>query len=112
MGHTGGMARLRRRLALPVLATLGVAGALGATTSGTPPASIGQAAAAQSRPTIVIIESNDQSAQSMRVMDNVNSLLGSAGATFKNSFVNYALCCPSRSTFLTGQYMHNHGVLG
>ena len=44
-------------------------------------------------------------------MDNVNSLIGDRGATFQNSFVNYSLCCPSRATFLTGQYMHNHGVL-
>src|SRR5687767_4185540 len=106
------MTSLRRRLAVPVLASLGMAGALGATGSGAPPASISQAAAAQARPNIVVIETDDQAAESMRVMENVNSLLGSAGATFRNSFVNYALCCPSRSTFLTGQYMHNHGVLG
>ncbi len=60
----------------------------------------------------VVIETDDQTVESMRVMDNVNSLIGNQGATFENSFVNYALCCPSRATFLTGQYMHNHGVLG
>ncbi len=43
-------------------------------------------------------------------MQNVNALIGDKGATFKNSFVNYSLCCPSRATFLTGQYAHNHGV--
>ena len=48
----------------------------------------------------------------MRVMGNVNSLIGDQGARFRNSFVNYSLCCPSRATFLTGQYAHNHGVLG
>ena len=46
----------------------------------------------------------------MRVMDNVNSLIGDHGARFTKSFVNYSLCCPSRATFLTGQYMHNHRV--
>ena len=61
---------------------------------------------------MVVIETDDQTVESMRVMDNVNSLIGGQGATFKNSFVNYSLCCPSRATFLTGQYEHNHGVLG
>ena len=61
---------------------------------------------------MVVIETDDQTRESMRVMDNVNSLIGDQGATFKNSFVNYSLCCPSRATFLTGQYAHNHGVLG
>jgi arylsulfatase A-like enzyme len=60
----------------------------------------------------VVIESDDQTVESMRVMDSVNSLIADQGATFENSFVNYSLCCPSRATFLTGQYMHNHGVLG
>jgi arylsulfatase A-like enzyme len=47
----------------------------------------------------------------MRVMHNVNALIGGKGATFRNNFVNYSLCCPSRATFLTGQYAHNHGVV-
>jgi N-acetylglucosamine-6-sulfatase len=76
------------------------------------PATPTQAASGPSRPNIVVIETDDQTVESMRVMTNVNSLIASQGATFENSFVNYALCCPSRATFLTGQYMHNHGVLG
>jgi arylsulfatase A-like enzyme len=90
---------------ISVLATLGVIGAT------TPPAIQGQADAAETQPNIVVIETDDQTVESMRVMGKVRSLLGTNGATFKNSFVNYSLCCPSRSTFLTGQYAHNHEIL-
>ncbi len=58
----------------------------------------------------MVIETDDQTLKSMRVMRNVNALIGDRGARFRRSFVNYSLCCPSRATFLTGQYMHNHGV--
>ncbi len=101
---------LARRLLIPVLTALGVTVALAVAGSATPPAGVDQAAAAPARPNIVVIETDDQTLKSMRVMDNVNSLIGDRGATFRRSFVNYALCCPSRATFLTGQYMHNHGV--
>ncbi len=67
--------------------------------------------ASPSRPNVVVIETDDQTLESMKAMRNVNSLIGAHGVTFTNSFVNYSLCCPSRATFLTGQYAHNHGVL-
>jgi N-acetylglucosamine-6-sulfatase len=103
--------RARKRLLIPALATLGVAVVL-AVAIGTHLTTRGQAAAPQTAPNVVVIESDDQTVESMRVMNNVNSLIGDQGATFKNNFVNYSLCCPSRATFLTGQYEHNHGVLG
>jgi arylsulfatase A-like enzyme len=37
-------------------------------------------------------------------------LIGAAGVSFRRSFVSYPVCCPSRATFLTGQYAHNNGV--
>ena len=86
-------------------------GGLAVAGSGTPPVTLDPAVAAQARPNIVVIETDDQTVESMRVMGNVNSLIGNQGATFENSFVNMSLCCPSRATFLTGQYAHNHGVL-
>lgn len=63
------------------------------------------------RPNILVIMTDDQTVDDMRALPKARALLGSRGTTFTNSFVSTALCCPSRSTFLTGQYAHNHGVL-
>ena len=59
---------------------------------------------------MLILETDDQTVESMRVMANVQRLLAAEGTTFANSFVANSLCCPSRSTLLTGQYSHNNGV--
>ena len=64
------------------------------------------------RPNVVVIMSDDQTAVSQSAMTATNGLLGDQGATFTNSFVNWPVCCPSRATYLTGQYAHNHQVLG
>ena len=73
------------------------------------------AAAAQSmspRPNVVVLMTDDESVSDVRHMPNVRRLLARRGTTFTNSFVSYPLCCPSRATFLTGQYAHNHGIVG
>jgi N-acetylglucosamine-6-sulfatase len=62
------------------------------------------------RPNIVVLMTDDQTRDSMRVLPKTRRLLGDRGATFLNSFASLPLCCPSRATFLTGQYAHNHGV--
>ena len=64
------------------------------------------------RPNVVVVMTDDQTVESLRVMGNVQALIAKQGVTFTNNFVSYSLCCPSRSTFLTGQYAHNHGVMG
>jgi len=71
----------------------------------------GHAARAKPRPNVIVIETDDQTLEEMRVMRNTLALIGQQGTTFDNNFVTLSLCCPSRSTFLTGQYAHNHGVL-
>jgi arylsulfatase A-like enzyme len=73
----------------------------------------GDAAAAGpgDQPNVVVVFTDDQDAASLKVMKGVKRKLGNRGATFKNAFAVYPLCCPSRATILTGQYPHNHGVL-
>lgn len=69
-------------------------------------------AAAGERPNVVVIMSDDQTVEQLRVMERTRSLIGDRGVSFANSFVNWPVCCPSRATFLTGQYAHNHRVRG
>jgi N-acetylglucosamine-6-sulfatase len=95
---------VRKLLALIVLALAAVPAAT------SPPSHA--AAAQQSRPNVVVVMSDDQTVESMRVMTNANALLAREGATFANSFASFPLCCPSRATFLSGQYGHNHTVMG
>ncbi len=71
-----------------------------------------QAAAAPARPNIVVLETDDQTLAEMEVLPDVRRLIGNAGVTFDNNFDSFSLCCPSRASFLTGQYSHNNGVRG
>jgi len=87
-----------------------VAAALGSLGSSTDAA--GGAPAVQKRPNVVVLMSDDQTQEEMRFMGRVQDLIGGKGATFPTSVTNWPLCCPSRATFQTGQYAHNHGVLG
>src|SRR5436305_9348297 len=78
---------------------------------GMPPAGRSAARATtgdKGRPNILVIMTDDQRLDQMRVLPKTRALLGARGTTFDNSFVDVSLCCPSRSTFLTGQYAHNH----
>ncbi len=43
-------------------------------------------------------------------MPHVKALLQGQGMTFRNAFVHTPICCPSRSSILTGRYLHNCGV--
>ncbi|MGH2923153.1 MAG: sulfatase family protein [Solirubrobacterales bacterium] len=64
----------------------------------------------QTRPNIVLVMTDDQTVESMRVMPIVERKLADAGVSFSRNFASFPLCCPSRATLLTGQYPDNHGV--
>jgi arylsulfatase A-like enzyme len=93
----------RLTISVVLLAVAAVcAGAVGAPTAASGP---------PKRPNIIVFMTDDQTVESLRVMKSVKRLLAVQGTSFDNSYVSFALCCPSRATFLTGQYAHNHGVL-
>ncbi len=69
------------------------------------------ASAQQSQPNVVVFMTDDERLWDMDAMPLTNRLLGEEGTTFKNAYATDPLCCPSRATFLSGQYEHNHGVL-
>jgi len=62
-------------------------------------------------PNILFVLTDDQDPESLSRMDSVQRLLVSQGTSFENAFATTPLCCPSRVSFLRGQYAHNHGVL-
>lgn len=64
-------------------------------------------------PNLVVIVTDDQTARqfSQRTMPATHRLLVGEGVNFTDAIVTTPLCCPSRASFLTGQYTHNNGVV-
>jgi N-acetylglucosamine-6-sulfatase len=75
-------------------------------------------------PNVVVIQTDDQTLSDLyatyanpttgavsAVMPNTLALIASQGITFNRYYVSNPLCCPSRTTMLTGRYSHNNGVL-
>jgi N-acetylglucosamine-6-sulfatase len=59
---------------------------------------------------IVFILVDDMALHDLEFMPKVKKLLIEEGTTFSDYFVTNSLCCPSRSSILRGQYVHNHRV--
>ena len=64
------------------------------------------------KPNVILFLTDDQTQSDMRALSVVKRRIGGVGTTFARAFSSYPLCCPARATLLTGQYAHNHGVMG
>jgi N-acetylglucosamine-6-sulfatase len=109
------IASARRRFARRDLA--GFAALLaGLVIAGVPAGASSQEAAAQrgsGPPNVVVVMTDDQNVgRDVQVMKRTQRDLADRGVSFENFFATFPLCCPSRTTYLTGQYAHNHGVVG
>ncbi|XP_062501527.1 N-acetylglucosamine-6-sulfatase-like [Corticium candelabrum] len=64
------------------------------------------------KPNIIFLLTDDQdvTAQSLDYMPFLNEILREGGTEFVNYFVPTGLCCPSRSTILSGEFCHNTKV--
>src|SRR3954470_12759592 len=92
---------------LTLLALLAVVAAFPASASARPASK-----AQDGRPNILVVMTDDQAAADLAKMPNVRKLLAQQGTKVTNAGDSFPLCCPSRATFITGQYAHNHGVVG
>lgn len=76
-----------------------------------PPAAKPAPAQASPRPNVLIFMTDDQRDEDLGVMAETMAWFESGGTHFPNGFATTPLCCPSRASFMTGRYPHNHGVL-
>ena len=68
-------------------------------------------AAAQTRPNVLLIMTDDQRADgTMDVMPQTLQRFETDGTKFSRFFATTPLCCPSRASVFSGRYTHNHGV--
>jgi N-acetylglucosamine-6-sulfatase len=62
------------------------------------------------RPSILLIVTDDQRADTVSALPTVVERIGNRGIQFGKGFVPQPLCCPSRASILTGNYSHTTGV--
>lgn len=62
------------------------------------------------RPNVVLILADDMRADDLPWMPETNRLLVERGTSFAAMIATNSVCCPSRSTLLTGRYPHTHGI--
>jgi N-acetylglucosamine-6-sulfatase len=64
------------------------------------------------KPHIIYIVADDSDKQLLFSMPNIKRLFIDQGTFLENFYIPQAMCCPSRTSVLTGKYTHNHKVVG
>lgn len=72
------------------------------------PGAVSSDPSAVGRPNIVIVNTDDQRADSIKSMPKVRKWLARGGTKFTNAYVSIPSCCPSRATLMSGRYSHNN----
>ena len=73
------------------------------------PGDVGSLPQDKNKPNIIFVLTDDLAMNLVQYMPHVQAL-AKAGTSFANYTVTDSLCCPSRSSILTGKYPHNTGV--
>ncbi|XP_035391424.1 glucosamine (N-acetyl)-6-sulfatase (Sanfilippo disease IIID), b isoform X2 [Electrophorus electricus] len=59
---------------------------------------------------LIVADDLDLDLGGLTPMKRTRALIGDAGVTFSSAYTVTPLCCPSRSSILSGRYVHNHMV--
>jgi len=59
---------------------------------------------------MILTDDQDITLDSMEAMSQTKKLIVDQGLTFTNAFVHTPICCISRSSIVSGRYVHNHHV--
>jgi arylsulfatase A-like enzyme len=103
---------LSRHLTSTAIACLAAVLAVGCSV-GDGPEEIARGEASPGAPNLIVIVTDDQTMGQFtpRTMPRTHRALVREGVSFSDFVVTTPLCCPSRASFLTGQYAHNNGVV-
>ncbi len=70
----------------------------------------GPPTAPEGAPNVLVFVTDDQRPESMEAMPQTSRYFRDEGRWYPNGFATTPICCPSRASIFSGQFVHNHGV--